>query len=291
MSQDFYIFLSSNVNTGIGIQNNNTISNFVTHLPQKLKLDDTYEVGIADISFTKSWFNINEPQLLTVTNVDTKQKIISFGIYLPAGDYISEETLVTYINKMWHTQMESEKEWVDKMPLIFYDTKSNKFKIDLGVSKSYIIGGEKIIDFILPTFSQELSDILGFSDDKLGKLDIGNYKKFTPITDGKAPRIEGITYPILNNIHTLYVYSDILRPRIVGNTMAPLFRQVEVKTGLIYGQDSFVKYKKRFYHPLNHFEIDSVQIVIKDDTGKEIDFKVGRVTLSLHFRKKISKYF
>ena len=51
----FYIHLSSNVDKVSPLQVGNSIGNFVTHLSRKLELSDDWEVGLTDISYTKTW--------------------------------------------------------------------------------------------------------------------------------------------------------------------------------------------------------------------------------------------
>ena len=276
MTDDFYVYLSSNVRNNI---NQNTLSNFTTFLPEKLELSEKYEVALAEISYTKSWLNIEKDEDVWITDCDAKEPK-SYKIILTAG-YYDESLIVKMINAMMNKR--GVGDFVLVNPQLNYDENSKKFKITYGATNE---GTEKP-HILLPIFSYDLSEKLGFIDEKNEKLLPKNYIDFSGLNDKgqKDVVIESHFNPQINSVHTIYIYSDILNPRIVGNVKAPLFRQVEVPSKKPFGQDIHIKYKNLFYHPLNHFEINTIQIILKDDTGRDIQFKFGRISLSLHFRK------
>ncbi|KAJ8030073.1 hypothetical protein HOLleu_29649 [Holothuria leucospilota] len=77
-------------------------------------------------------------------------------------------------------------------------------------------------------------------------------------------------YPTaLNAVHHLFVYTDIIESQIVGHVKAPLLKTVPV-----HGESV----------------IDTIEIDIRDDTGKKVSFERGRVIVKLHFRQKRSSY-
>jgi hypothetical protein len=294
MSDDFYVFLTSNVFPDTGSQSENTIGKFITHIPQKLNLNDEYEVAIADISYTKSWFNIPEPQKISIEIIG-RQRVVATPITLPAGDYATGAYLAHSINllierekQILMKQLKNFNIMFNSMPKIIYESKTNKFKIEYGRSGRLIFtdNTEGTNYPIVTFFSDYLSEVMGFFTKDIGYLTFENYEIYkNKSISQNSTTLDANYVPQMSTIHTLYVYSDLIRPRIVGNVMAPLFRQIEVPNEITFGQDVFIKYRKRFYHPLNHFEFDTIQIVLKDDAGKDIDFKFGRVTVSLHFRK------
>jgi len=55
----FYMFLPSNVED---VTRQNIIAKNVTHLPQTVKLHGDWEVGLSEILYTKTWFNIVEEE-------------------------------------------------------------------------------------------------------------------------------------------------------------------------------------------------------------------------------------
>ena len=286
MSDNFYVFLTSNVPENKGSQHRNKISDFITHLPEKIYLDDGYEVALSDIGYTKSWLNIDKPQKIELAVIDSKaSQNISFN--LPAGNYQTAEGILKSINKLIDGRGDITDTWIYNPPKIGFNNRTKKYQIGVGKTLKDKDGKEYDVFMFL---TEKLCQILGFVTKNNQPLNKTNYVEFEKIYDSKKQLIglEAEYKAIVEDIHSLYVYSDILSPRIVGNVYAPLFRQVEIPKECKFGEDVFIKYKKRYYHPLNHFEFDSIQIVIKDDTNIDIPFSFGRVTLALHFRKKSS---
>ena len=58
MESEFYVTLPSN--SSIEYFNDKKISNFVTKLPKTIQLDGEWEVGIAEIDYPDTWYNISE---------------------------------------------------------------------------------------------------------------------------------------------------------------------------------------------------------------------------------------
>ena len=56
----FYMTLSSNVDSLKVFGTTNKISDFKTKLGRNTSLDGNWQVGLASISYTKSWYNVLE---------------------------------------------------------------------------------------------------------------------------------------------------------------------------------------------------------------------------------------
>ena len=89
----------------------------------------------------------------------------------------------------------------------------------------------------------------------------------------------------------MYLYCDIIKPVLVGNTEAQLLRRVEIPNNLTIGGQVVIKYQNPYYVPLVRSEFDRIEIDIKDDTGRSIDFPFGSTCVTLHFRKKQNNVF
>jgi hypothetical protein len=90
------------------------------------------------------------------------------------------------------------------------------------------------------------------------------------------------------SIHALYVYCDLLEYIHVGDIKAPLLRVVD--SG---GENSDVitrYYERPRYIPVQKKSFDTIEIVIRDDTGERILFESGKVLLTLHFRRALNQY-
>lgn len=88
------------------------------------------------------------------------------------------------------------------------------------------------------------------------------------------------------SVHSLYVYCNIIKPIFVGNTEAPLIRRVYVPYDKKFGDNCEINYFHPQYYPLVWHEFDSIEIDIKDDSDRTIDFAYGRTAVTLHLRKK-----
>ena len=83
---------------------------------------------------------------------------------------------------------------------------------------------------------------------------------------------------------TIFVHCDIVRPSVVGNVLAPLLRAVQIS-----GKDGdFVNeiFTVPYYRQLLRRGFESVHIYLTDDVGEIIPFQSGRVSVTLHFRKR-----
>src|SRR4051812_33477031 len=93
----FYIYLPSNVKD-VG-EHENTLANYVTNLPKNLKFDEPYEVGLAEISYTNSWYNLLEPEFIRLVDPRNPYLLTKVGLTLPAGRYNQISEIVQSINE------------------------------------------------------------------------------------------------------------------------------------------------------------------------------------------------
>lgn len=91
---------------------------------------------------------------------------------------------------------------------------------------------------------------------------------------------------IRGGIHALCVYSDIVDLTIVGDHRVNLLRTVPVPKTAHFMEQLYYEFNHVHYLPVVKTELRNVQVYIKDESGTPIDFELGRVILTLHFRKK-----
>ena len=82
---------------------------------------------------------------------------------------------------------------------------------------------------------------------------------------------------------TIYAYTDVVESRIVGDSLAPLLRALPVSGS----QGATVS--DRFYVPVLYFHF--IEMDIRNDTGRRVPFEYGRVTVTLHFRRRRTGLF
>ena len=95
----------------------------------------------------------------------------------------------------------------------------------------------------------------------------------------KSPRVASLD----GGFHSLYVYSDVVDPRMVGDAMVPLLRIVGIEGS--DGQSITKTFQNPFYVPVSRKRVDRIQCSIKDDTNQLVPFESGKLIVTLHFKK------
>ena len=84
----------------------------------------------------------------------------------------------------------------------------------------------------------------------------------------------------------MMVYSNVGDYMTVGDTRCQLLQSVEIPSTAKTGDQLVKRYDNPDYVPLHSLFIPAIEIEIKDDAGKPLEFEFGRVTVRLHFKKK-----
>src|SRR5882724_1094715 len=97
MNDSFYLVLPSNAS--MKMYPHNKRSTFTVWLPHKINLNENWKVGLAEITYTKSWFNIEESKMRMAVKEEGWTRINpEMELTLPGNYYNSEEEFVTAIN-------------------------------------------------------------------------------------------------------------------------------------------------------------------------------------------------
>ena len=125
------------------------------------------------------------------------------------------------------------------------------------------------------TESVPLVHALGLPPKAIDKLDPPVYG--LGIVGTKTPRFDAV--------HSLYVYSDIVKEQRVGDSMAPLLEIVPVRG--VPGNRIHYSVNPLTYLPVNRDYIDSINIVIMDEYGNPVVFPddVENVVCRMRFRR------
>ena len=103
--ESFYITLPSNVKS---FETSNRIGNYTTNLVKRYVLpnEEDWEVGIAEVSYGKNWYNLHTKQkvnLFSISADPSKQRITqvdNLTSYLEPGLYAKPKLLVKKINEL-----------------------------------------------------------------------------------------------------------------------------------------------------------------------------------------------
>ena len=133
------------------------------------------------------------------------------------------------------------------------------------------------------TLYGDLPDILGF-----GAGSGENSASLASSARSMFARASSIV-DLRRGFESLYVYSSIVEPRIVGDNIAPLLRIVPI-TGR-HADMVTARFDHAQYIPVLSREFGTVETEIMDDTGRPVSFERGKVTVTLHFRRCSSGLF
>ena len=272
----FYVELSSNSSYQY-----NTVSNFQNKVQLLHPLEGNWEVGMSEISYTKSWKNlIRNCELNIDTMFEDFQPFISrqsaFG-YIPVKDeerhgivrsgyYESIERLCEEILN----EMKPFEKYFSSLPEFIYDDVKKLIAIKPGINKEN--------KPTLPRLNRELAQLLGFD---FYSIKHPSYNKQNLVLGNRPADITA-------GINTLYVYCNIVEPQYIGDTRAKLLKTVEIPNDSKYGDQVVIKYENPHYVPVLINDFENIEIDIKDDTNSPIRFMFGRTRVKLHFRPCIT---
>jgi hypothetical protein len=266
---------------------NNRIGGYVTKLPMNLCLENEWEVGLSEISYTRSWYNITKVQELCV--VDGSGILHQKTVLLSPGYYKDPEELLHTVNKLLKEYKGSK---IVECPSFEYNVHSHKV--------SMVLGRDHLGDNVYCTMGAELRDLLGFESSFFEALFETSFSfpqashtdlvKYAPIKKRPKPikaLVEAANaIDIDAGIHSLFVYCDIIKPSFVGDSYSKLLRVVKIPQQLTFGQQWVITYDNPQYFKLCSHTFDTIDLRIRDGTGTPIDFQFGRSIATLHFRRK-----
>ena len=95
------------------------------------------------------------------------------------------------------------------------------------------------------------------------------------------------TVGINEGFYGMYVYCDIADNQLVGDVSASLLRVVPVQTsGITQGDVVAHSFNTPHYAPVKIKNFEVIQIDIITDTGEKVSFQRGKLTVTLHFRRR-----
>lgn len=219
---------------------------------------------------TSDLVTLNAKVMLTtnsiVTLVDANGEHIDNNEIKLMTEYISLEALLRDIN------FKSHAIYRNKWPKLVYKTLNNR-EPNKGII--WQIPGELDSKKTYLSFDANVMGVLGF---RPANHEINLESFYSNLTPYAADVFAGF--------RQLYIYCDLVDLSSVGDGIVPLLRTVEVPTGKKFGNQVDLEPKTKIYIPLNKSIVDTIEIDIRDDTGQPLSFEFGRVTVTLHFRRR-----
>jgi hypothetical protein len=216
---------------------------------------------------------------------------------IPAGRYDTIDDILYVINELF----KNSKVRAHFIPMDLPEVKVNKRTRIVTIKQGMRKNNNKLIFVSLP---EELCLMLGFDkkkmDEDYGKalLEYGvaestvpdktraTYTHPTPSWSQRNYRGQH-PYELSAGYHSLFVYTDIVKPSFVGDSFTQLLRLVQIPSNATFGDQILITYPNTYYIPLMTKDFETIEIHIKDDTGKSIPFEFGRSIIVLHFRRKL----
>lgn len=206
----------------------NVPSNYAVKLPDTINLVDPslWECGLWSINFKKSWRNyelINDIIYNEKTIGEKGEEIWTETKFtLPDIEYDGAEALVEELNANIPGATDRSKKvrfvYLDHTDRVVYQVKN-----PANVDKVRVVLGLK------------LSKLLGFE-----KRTLQGKEKILAV--GK-PRIT-------SDIDSLFIYTDIIEPIIVGSEYLKLLRSVPIPDSAVYNDNVYVEFDKVIYMPI-----------------------------------------
>lgn len=272
-----YITLPSNV-----VYEGNTIAEYRTVLPSGKNLKGHWKVGLARISFTKSWFNIKHDSPISL--VDSRGNIYLSPEPVQAGFYETEKQIseaIDYSVSAIQTELANENITFNYFPRAHFNPRSRRVSLSSGCTSDNR-------DMYL-SIGEELERMLGVTrDDSLYKVEgINDTTVVIQQKDIKGTQEAMANYDLKCGIHNLFIYCNLVEPVTVGNSYRQLLATVGISNKAKFGDQCEERYDNPFYVPLATNNFQNIDIAIFDDNGQLIPFKFGRVIVTLHLIKDV----
>ena len=263
----FYLTLPSN--SSLAYFPDNKASHFTTKLPQPQELDGEYEVGLAELQFSNSYRNVLKDKVYF--EFESVEEITSGGnsgvasrkhclrVEVPDGLYESNKYFITVLNKLATTRLvEFGATKTDPAVKFYYNPATRRASITMFMENTSL------------QLSPALMDILGISPET--------------VVTGVGKYFGTHSMDLDQNVKSIFVYTDLVQPRPVGDVVVPLLRTLppvdKEKETMHY------MFEKPHYMPLARFQFDTVEILLTSDKGQPISFEHGHSIVTLHFRRK-----
>lgn len=257
--KDFYLTLISNSSTDI--YPSNRTNSFIIQLPRKITLKEGHVVGIAEIQFPYNFFNVSEGNntFSYIRGDYTYEGSITPGYYKSVTELIGQ---VLYKTREYLGKWLAIDQITNRIKII----KTNELKSPHPNSIDITNNIRKF------NFHGRLAAQLGFSpNDNVLEYEL-------------SPYVGNVSLGIPDQ---MLLYCDLIEPQIVGYEFCQVLKIVNTTEGLTeFGTPSHRNFHKIHYIPLLKKEFDSVEINIRDITGKLFPFCHGIVMMKLHFKEK-----
>ena len=314
MAQDrnsFYVTLPSNGSKNFFSKN--TGSNYKNKLATDLELEGCWEVGMAEMQYTRSWKVLKEDGCISIaifradTDGTTKPRLtvtsdgktssgfdLLYGVRwspnihqlkVPTG---SVDILDAEFTKGNYSSPEMIAEYVQTTINRAYNSIATlKDAHNNDIVELIKVQYDSVKKRIMFKTSAEAAFLIIYAKDSMGTL-LG-FPITVKVDHMQSHRIKDWLIapkaPAAYNTPTLYIYTDIIEQEHVGHDLVQLLRTVPVSGN--HGEIVSRLFEKPYYKRVIKKYISSIEVQVNDDTGSLIDFAGDKVICVLHFRRSL----
>lgn len=215
-----------------------------------LPSDGDWMVGLTELQFPSVWPNVINGSVTVRWSSDGQP----LEFKLPDGFYDSVSTLLKTINKIFQNARLGEK------VVMYHNDIRNRTLLKVIEANGFGV-----------SFSSNIANILGLRNTRSEYYTQGLYDELpADINDG---------------LTALYVYSDIVDKRLVGDSLVPLLRVIPIQPYRSKIHTRWIQLKNVEYVTAVNNHHDTIEINIRRDDGTVIPFDVGKVVVTLHFKR------
>lgn len=265
----------------------NRPQSYKTQLATPLELHGKWEVALMEIEYPRNWFNLQSPAIVTfIEGANGHDGIVKHGDLLDMYNQAVPYSM----------RCESVNFWDAAIKAGYYATPSDlgnrivgacnegynacvrahtgkdiqfEFKYDAIDGRCTFHGSRLVMLF------PNQSPLLRMLNLGLNQANADYSFDVTPVRSSSPPCNEWWT--------SMYVFTDIIQPQLVGDALLPLLAVVPVMSKEF--EVAHWTFNPPYYLPLSRSYISNVEIELKTLRGELLPIQNGKVTCRLHFRK------
>ena len=96
--------------------------------------------------------------------------------------------------------------------------------------------------------------------------------------------VNALLLPLIKRITSMWVYTDIIELSAVGDIQAPFLGYVSIQSK--FDEMGYWNFNPPYYIKVKEHSVSNITIKICTETGENFPIVDGKVTCSLHFRRR-----
>ena len=244
-----------------------TVAKFTTKLSEPIELNGDYEVGLAEIIYPHTWFNINNTNgdlwvAIGEDSNDPRNIPIIKKCVIETFNYVDVYKFIKHLND----QMKAAFDCIQNLNPVFQYNKLTR-KIEFKLQRVRV-----------PT---EPPDGRSFLISPALKKRLGINMSWLAM-GGNQVHSADKTFNLHEDLNLMYVYCDAASYTYVGDTKAPLLRVLNMNGN--DGETMRLSFPDIHYVPVQKRQFDTIEISINTARGRLVPFESGRSVVKLHFK-------